>query len=542
MRKIKKRYLFFFILLFICCFSYSDSILLKNVSLFLSDGHLQNNSYLIIEGKKISDFGLMEQIPNGKIFDIEKDLENHIVYPAFIDSYNYGYQKIEKKDEGQTGRQSRSFFSGINKNERTTLEERNFFIKRKAVDYLEVTKSNRKKAISKGFVLIHVVPENGIITGHSTLISLVSDNKSESVLNDDLFLNLRFIPNKRGYPVTYSGIIKQLEQLKIDAEYYKKMRKVQYYHKSKRAKYRPELEEIYPFFNKKGIFIVETKDYVTQRMFEILNKSLKIETIMVGNPEIWRREVSNSTDIIIPLSFTPPISSKYSNLGDRFKKEAEKQIYPSKIADFIKTRKNIVLTPPASDYSKFHDNIKELIKRGVEPKMIINALTINPAKILGVSDFIGKIEKGLLANLIITEGELFKEKSKIKKVFVEGKLFDFSKMKKGEKPVADLTGNWLVRISGPMGNFDLKMKLVQEGNYLEGKLTSAMGVIEIEEGNISGKQVVITASAPIGGQSTAIYIEGEYDEGKIKGTVSLGSFGQSNFTASPENKIQGGLK
>jgi imidazolonepropionase-like amidohydrolase len=38
-----------------------------------------------------------------------------------------------------------------------------------------------------------------------------------------------------------------------------------------------------------------------------------------------------------------------------------------------------------------------------------------------VADRLGSIEKGKMANLLITDGNLFDEKTKITKVFVEGR-------------------------------------------------------------------------------------------------------------------------
>ena len=51
----------------------------------------------------------------------------------------------------------------------------------------------------------------------------------------------------------------------------------------------------------------------------------------------------------------------------------------------------------------------------------IRALTIDAAKIAGAGDRLGSIEKGKIANLIVTDGDLFDEKTKITRVFVEGR-------------------------------------------------------------------------------------------------------------------------
>ena len=39
----------------------------------------------------------------------------------------------------------------------------------------------------------------------------------------------------------------------------------------------------------------------------------------------------------------------------------------------------------------------------------------------GVGDRLGSIEKGKVANLVVTDGNLFDEKTKVTRVFVEGR-------------------------------------------------------------------------------------------------------------------------
>jgi len=48
-------------------------------------------------------------------------------------------------------------------------------------------------------------------------------------------------------------------------------------------------------------------------------------------------------------------------------------------------------------------------------------MTINAATIAGVADRLGSIEKGKAANLVVTDGNLFDEKTKITRVFVDGR-------------------------------------------------------------------------------------------------------------------------
>ncbi|MBV9611675.1 MAG: amidohydrolase family protein, partial [Acidobacteriaceae bacterium] len=71
--------------------------------------------------------------------------------------------------------------------------------------------------------------------------------------------------------------------------------------------------------------------------------------------------------------------------------------------------------------------IKKAIDAGLSRADAIRALTWNAAEIYGVSDRLGSIEKGKIANLVVMHGDAFDEKAIIEYVFVDGRQFQPSK-------------------------------------------------------------------------------------------------------------------
>jgi adenine deaminase len=61
------------------------------------------------------------------------------------------------------------------------------------------------------------------------------------------------------------------------------------------------------------------------------------------------------------------------------------------------------------------------VKEGLPPDAAVRALTINAARIAGVAERLGSIEPGKIANIIVTEGDLFDEKMRLRHVFVDGR-------------------------------------------------------------------------------------------------------------------------
>jgi imidazolonepropionase-like amidohydrolase len=56
----------------------------------------------------------------------------------------------------------------------------------------------------------------------------------------------------------------------------------------------------------------------------------------------------------------------------------------------------------------------------------LKAVTINPAEIFGVSDQIGSIEKGKLADLLVTDGDPLETKTQVKHLFIRGRQVDLA--------------------------------------------------------------------------------------------------------------------
>jgi hypothetical protein len=77
-----------------------------------------------------------------------------------------------------------------------------------------------------------------------------------------------------------------------------------------------------------------------------------------------------------------------------------------------------------SDPKEILKDVKKAIDAGLSPDDALKAMTMNPATILGVADRMGSIEQGKIANLVVTDGDLFSEKTKIKDVFVDGMRYE----------------------------------------------------------------------------------------------------------------------
>jgi len=69
-------------------------------------------------------------------------------------------------------------------------------------------------------------------------------------------------------------------------------------------------------------------------------------------------------------------------------------------------------------------NLGRALAAGLPRDAALRALTLDAARILGVEKLTGSLEPGKLANLIVTDGDLFETRTKLRWVFVDGRRFE----------------------------------------------------------------------------------------------------------------------
>jgi imidazolonepropionase-like amidohydrolase len=138
--------------------------------------------------------------------------------------------------------------------------------------------------------------------------------------------------------------------------------------------------------------------------------------------------------------------------------------------------------------------VKKSIDAGLAPDAALRALTLSPAEIFGVADRLGSIEVGKIANLVVTDGDLFDEKTKIKLVFVDGHRFEVREPEKPkDPPKGDLTGKWKFSYTTPEGPEEstADITMASDGS-LSGSLSSPRGNANIISGYLSADKFSLT--------------------------------------------------
>jgi len=166
---------------------------------------------------------------------------------------------------------------------------------------------------------------------------------------------------------------------------------------------------------------------------------------------------------------------------------------------------------------------KKSIDAGLSPDAALRALTLSAAEIFGVADRLGSIENGKIANLVVTDGDLFEEKTKIKMVFVDGRRFVVREPDKPkDPPKGDLSGKWKLSYTTPDGPEESTADLAMEKDgAISGTLTSKRGTASIISGYLSVDKFSFTINIPIEGSPSDVSFSGTFDGTSLKGSISV---------------------
>ncbi|MFK8165549.1 MAG: amidohydrolase family protein, partial [Lewinella sp.] len=194
--------------------------------------------------------------------------------------------------------------------------------------------------------------------------------------------------------------------------------------------------------------------------------------ILVGGGDEYQRldalKASGAT-FILPLKFPKaydlgdPFAADLINLGQLRHWERA----PGNMAAVAKAGIPFVLTTNGhKKMSDFTTALRKAVEVGADAKSAFAALTTGPAKLLGIDGMVGTLDKGKLANFIVTDKDFFTEKATIYQNWVQGKPFalkdlDVVTLAEGYNLIIDGKA-FDAKVSGEAGS--QKMKVMPEGD------------------------------------------------------------------------------
>lgn len=284
-----------------------------------------------------------------------------------------------------------------------------------------------------GFTAANVVPERGIFRGSSAFVQLADVDPNKAILRRDIFQHVAF--NNEGgkddaYPESLMGIIALVRQTFFDAEHYALDHAD--YEKNpvrKHPEFNPSLAALRPAQERKMRVVFEPESALMMDRAARVAKEIGLDFMIVSSGQEWRRpELAKATGLpfIVPIAY-PEVSKMPED--DDWQQLSLDQLRawdwaPENPALLRQNGLEIALTTYGlADKKNFRRNLKGAMERGLSENDALAALTTVPAKLCGMENLLGTIEKGKLADLTMVQGDYFDGEGKVREVWVDGKNY-----------------------------------------------------------------------------------------------------------------------
>ncbi len=398
------------------------------------------NATLVVRDGKIVAVGAGLPVPAGAV---EVDCTNKFIYPSFVDLYaDYGMPAQQSTGRG-----------GFNFAQPAQLETAtkgpfgwNQAIRPEVNAYasFSVNESQAKSLREAGFGTVLTHMKDGIARGTGALVTLATEKENLVVLREKASAHYSF--NKgtstQSYPSSMMGSISLLRQTYLDADWYKNKPASEGTNLSLKA------------FNENRSLpqVFESGDKWNDLRADRIGDEFGVQYILkAGQNEYQRIREMKSTNatFILPLNFPlaqdveDPNDARFVSLGDM----KHWELAPTLAASFEKAGIPFCLTTAdLKSVSQFAAALRKSMEYGLSEKAAMEALTLNPAKALGVADMVGSLETGKLANFLVMSGPMFQEKSTLLQNWVQGIKYTI------KEDAGAINGTYTLMVNGPGGS------------------------------------------------------------------------------------------
>ncbi len=316
---------------------------------------------------------------------------------------------------------------------------------KRAADELKTTDKRLEKWRNAGFTAAVTAPTEGIFPGQAAFINLAGERPRDMVLKTPVALPVKLEEpgGYRGFPGALMGRIAYVRQLFLDAEHYRESWAA--YEASPRGMARPRWDRtLEPLVAARGegwpVLLPAAWSKEIVRAVR-LGEELGVRTVVRGAHQGYAAvDALRGKEVAVLVSVDWPSPPEDADPdADRPLRELEmRDRAPSTPAALHDAGVPFAFTSDGlEDPGDILTNVRAAIAAGLSEDAALRALTLGSAEIYGLDDRLGSLEVGKIANLTVTDGDLFAEETKVKMVFVDGRKIEIREKEKPERGEGD---------------------------------------------------------------------------------------------------------
>ena len=400
---------------------------------------------------------------------------------------------------------------------------------RSAADEVNASDPRVETWRSAGFTTVIAAPKGGMFPGQAAVLDLGGERPGDLVVKSTVAIpvSLQAPGGFRSFPGSVMGGIAYVRQVWLDTNWDTQADAI--YEKNPRGLERPKYDRgdaaLAAALSKHAVVLIPGNTSLQIRRALRLIEEWKLNAVLYGAqmsyevaPEVAAKKIPVLVDLKWPEAEKDGDPEATPSLRAlRFRDRA-----PSSPAALGKARVKFAFYSGGITAPKdILPAVKKSIDAGLSPEAALRALTLSPAEIFGVAETLGSIENGKIANLVVTDGDLFDKKTKVKIVFVDGRKYEVREtLRPSEPPKGDLTGKWKLSFTTPQGQEEATAELaMQTDGTLTGSVTSDHGTGSVFSGWVSGDKFRFTINISLEGSSSDVVFTGTFEGTSMKGSI-----------------------
>ncbi len=383
-----------------------------NATVYTRPGQRVENATLIVRQGKVERVGTDVTIPAEAVV---YDVEGKTIVPGFIDLVSYyGQPEVDEGERDymrpQYGSNTRGAYSWNEALKSEYQAAANFSVDAEAAEGY--------RALGYSTVLSH--RPDGISRGSAAVVSLAGDRPERELLLAPLaahVLSFSKGSSAQMYPGSLMGMIALLRQTYIDADWYADSGQTEETNLSLRGW--NDLQQL------PQLFVVGDK--LEAMRARRLGTEFDEDYIIVGAGDEYQRMdgFSDSVKFVLPLTFPDaydvedPYDAQQLDYADMLHWELADQ-NPARLR---RAGHQIALTVAGLDDKdkKLFERLERVHAAGLSAAELLKALTLTPARYLGLEGEIGTLEPGRIANFVVLDEWPVKKDSKVYQTWVQGR-------------------------------------------------------------------------------------------------------------------------
>lgn len=437
----------------------SNSVLYTNFKVVKEPGSKPKSLDILVEN------GLIKQISNS----IEKTSsatvidggDSLFIYPSFI----LPYTTEGIKEEKESGDEPVEYYTPNKEAWESIRDQSSAF-------------DGWRKA---GFGLAVAYPKGYIVPGQGNLIILKKELVRLPTMTK-MPLHGQYRYARKQFPATQMGVMASLREKFTQARYAQK-HQTDFNNKKPNIsvpQYQADCLGLLDVANGKQNFLFNTPSSLHISRTLNIQKDLNIPMIfnhVSGVAPFVDRLKAQTKGVFVSLDIPEPFVKDTSiDYSDEQKVWVEKQInaYKERCAEpALIAQSNIpmgfsFIKVKPSEVAK---HLKTCIQHDLSKEQVLKALTLGPAEILGIDHLVGSLEKGKVANMIVTDTVLFESNTNIVMNVINGDIFKYKAKKKSKKPSSS-------KVESYHGIWDFSVDVMGEENKGNLKFIDKNGIWE----------------------------------------------------------------